>query len=123
MGASRQSNPLKSGRDKPFSRKDMSKRAEEATLKAYPEHLTQVWGPLPGGDIFTVDNNTIPRKAYKQGYEQAEKDLTLTWEDIKTIVQILTKDDWYDFEIADKLWSQEFYEEVLRRFKKQKEKE
>ena len=55
--------------------------------------------------------------AYLQGYEQAEKDLALTWEDIKTIVQILADSDWYDFEINGKLWSKEFYEEVLKRFK------
>lgn len=54
--------------------------------------------------------------AYLQGYEQAEKDLALTWEDIKTIVQILADSDWYDFEINGKLWSQEFYEEVLKRY-------
>lgn len=40
----------------------------------------------------------------------------LTWEDMKTIVQILAEGDWYDFEISDKLWSKEFYEEVLKRF-------
>lgn len=40
----------------------------------------------------------------------------LTWEDIKTIVQILADSDWYDFEISNKLWSQEFYEEVLKRY-------
>lgn len=44
----------------------------------------------------------------------------LTWEDIKTIVQILTDSDWYDFEINGKLWSKEFYEEVLKRFKEAK---
>ena len=44
----------------------------------------------------------------------------LTWEDIKTIVQILADSDWYDFEINGKLWSQEFYEEVLKRFKEAK---
>ena len=44
----------------------------------------------------------------------------LTWEDIKTIVKILADSDWYDFEISNKLWSQEFYEEVLKRFKEAK---
>ena len=59
-------------------------------------------------------------KFYNDGYEQAEKDLALTWEDIKTIVQILADSDWYDFEINGKLWSKEFYEEVLKRFKEAK---
>lgn len=46
----------------------------------------------------------------------------LTWKDIKTILQIVTKTDWYDFEISGKLWSQEFYEEVLKRFNEAKGK-
>ena len=62
---------------------------------------------------YTSDN---PSVAYKAGYEQAEKDLALTWEDVKLLLQIVAKDDWYDFEISNKLWSQEFYEEVARRF-------
>ncbi len=59
--------------------------------------------------------------AYLQGYEQAEKDLALTWKDIKIIVKILADSDWYDFELNGKLWSKEFYEEVLTRFKQIKE--
>ncbi len=35
--------------------------------------------------------------AYLQGYEQAEKDIALTWKDIKIIVKILADSDWYDF--------------------------
>ena len=57
---------------------------------------------------------------FRRGYEAAEKDLALTWEDIKTIVQILDDSDWYDFEINGKLWSEEFYKEVLKRFKEAK---
>jgi hypothetical protein len=44
----------------------------------------------------------------------------LTWEDIKIIVKILADSDWYDFEINGKLWSKEFYEEVLKRFKEKR---
>ena len=44
----------------------------------------------------------------------------LTWEDIKLIEQIIATSDWYDFEINGKLWSKEFYEEVLKRFKEAK---
>lgn len=49
--------------------------------------------------------------------EEAAEELALTWEDIKTIEQIIATSDWYDFEINGKLWSKEFYEEVLTRFK------
>lgn len=55
--------------------------------------------------------------AYLQGYEQAEKDLALTWEDMRKIIRI-------DLEMIDDPeahpeWMEEqpFYEEMLRRFK------
>ena len=49
----------------------MSKRAEEAALKAYP-----VYGKWVGNQYGYWDNdiNSTLRKAYLQGYEQAEKD-------------------------------------------------
>ena len=95
----------------------MSKRAEEAALMAYPKKLVAsvcLDGTTP------VDFNTLSRKRFVEGYEAAEKDLALTWEDIKIMEQIITTSDWYDFEINGKLWSQEFYEEVLKRFKEKR---
>lgn len=50
--------------------------------------------------------------AYVEGYQQAEKDLTLTIEDIKTIDRLLNK-------CVD---CNNPYQEVLNRFNKQKEK-
>lgn len=85
-------------------------KAEERALEAYPnEHF--------------VDHTyaEMCRGFYEEGYEQAEKDLALTWEDIKTIEQIIATSDWYDFEINGKLWSKEFYEEVLKRYLEEKE--
>lgn len=88
-------------------------KAEERALVAYqPRFAKCVIFPETVG----ADFNTIKRKSYQEGYEQAEKDLALTWEDIKTIEQIIATSDWYDFEISGKLWSKEFYEEVLKRF-------
>lgn len=95
----------------------MSKIVEEAALKAYPEEITTVYGPLPGASApCIIDSNRPYRIGFKRGYEAAEKDLALTWEDIKTIEQIIATSDWYDFEISGKLWSKEFYEEVLKRY-------
>lgn len=98
-------------------------RAEERALERFPEQMT----PLVYQDVIDafggkteVDFNLLPRSYFQLGYEVAEKDLALTWEDIKTIEQIITTSDWYDFEINGKLWSQEFYEEVLTRFKQLK---
>ena len=85
-------------------------KAEERALEAYPIHPT-----LPNE---VKDYIAAEQQAYRKGYEQAEKDLALTWEDIGTILQIVAKGDWYDFEISDKF--QEFCEEVLKRFKETK---
>ena len=50
-----------------------------------------------------------------EGYRQAEKDLELTWEDMKLIETILLKVD-----IECDLDEKEYYKEVLRRFKAHK---
>lgn len=65
----------------------MSKRAEEAALKAYPEQLNIVAGPYPC-EPFTTDTNAVLRKAHKEGYELAEKDLALTAEDVSCIIHL-----------------------------------
>ena len=59
--------------------------------------------------------------AYLQGYEQAEKDLALTWKDMRKIIRI-------DLEMMDDPeahpeWMEEqpFYEEILKRFKEAKQ--
>ena len=71
----------------------MSKRAEEAALKAYPVKMT----PLVYQDLIDqfggkteIDVNTYPRCLFQEAYEQAEKDLALTWEDIRAIDELLT---------------------------------
>lgn len=84
-------------------------KAEEAALKAYPnEHF--------------VDHTyaEMCRGFYEEGYEAAEKDLALTWEDMRKIISI-------DIEMIDDPeahpeWMEEqpFYEEVLKRFKEAK---
>lgn len=56
--------------------------------------------------------------AYKESYHQAEKDLELTWEDIRKIViiyeNVLNDKDFNTLPIKDG------YTEVLKRFKAQK---
>ena len=92
-------------------------KAEERALEAYPK-LSVASVCLDG--TVPVDLNTGARKRFIEGYEQAEKDLALTWKDMRTIIHILSDSDWYDFEINGKLWSKEFYEEVLKRFKEKR---
>ena len=63
----------------------MSKRAEERALEAYP-HLEQpVFDEMYPRLLFTRNTE---RSAFVRGYEQAVKDLALTVEDIKTILDI-----------------------------------
>ena len=71
-----------------------------------------------GGDAFAdvVDSFNV-NPAYVAGYKDAQKDLALTWEDIKAIVTIadsmLTHTAWDAIDWPDE---QKYYEEVLRRF-------
>ena len=51
----------------------MSKRAEQAALKAYPKENGKVWSSAFG--TFEFDRNAGERKGYQEGYEQAEKDI------------------------------------------------
>lgn len=82
----------------------MADRAEERALEAYP---------MDG----EVDCYPISRAGYIAGYHQAEKDLALSWEDVKWL-----------FDTADKfiknnttpMTDEEFYKEVLKRYLKSK---
>ena len=87
----------------------MSKAVEKA-YKAYPltedNHLNHEWN--------------AKRVGFQQGYEQAEEDLELTWKDINNI-KLLTDQVECDYvEIDKKLYTKDFYEEVLKRFKERK---
>lgn len=61
-----------------------TKRAEDAALKVYPEEI--IYGEFAFEGKY--DGNSTPRYYFIKGYRQAEKDLTLTWEDIKLICEI-----------------------------------
>ncbi len=55
-------------------------KAEERALKAYPIKIAVREG---------FDENLRERKGFIKGYHQAEKDLALTWEDIREHVKRL----------------------------------
>lgn len=92
-------------------------KAEKRALEAYP--ISRL--PFFPGSVASYDTNEERRMIYEEGYEQAEKDLALTWEDIQTIDNIVVdmahNTDW-------PLRGQEvFYTEVLNRFSKIKEEQ
>ena len=94
----------------------MSKKAEIAALKAYPVEMT----PLVYQDLIDqfggkteIDVNTYPRCIFQSGYEQAEEDLTLTWEDIRTICTLSVK---VEIDLGREISDERHYGEVLKRF-------
>lgn len=65
-------------------------------------------------------NDDDLRSIYAKGYRKAEKDNGLTWEDIEKIDDITLR---LDASAESRgMSNQEFYQEVLRRFKERKEK-
>ena len=97
----------------------MSKRAKQKALEAYPPTFTSGKRYAKRVQSEKVDTHAPIRSIFINGYEQAEKDLALTWEDIQTIdnivVDMACNTDW-------PLRGQEvFYTEVLNRFNKSKE--
>lgn len=81
-------------------------KAEERALEKYPIKMYEEVGWR------CVDKNTHKRQYFVEGYHQAEKDLALTWEDIKTIDKLLNQ--CVDYSNP--------YQEVLKRFKERKDK-
>lgn len=61
-------------------------RAEEAALRAYPKEIRD-----KNGIVIDIGHPQWIRDYYIHGYEQAEKDLALTWEDVKLIVECYNK--------------------------------
>ena len=86
-------------------------KAEERALEAYPRYIqaTHLYG--------TYDLNKTEREGFRKGYEQAEKDLALTPEDIKLITKIhyeIVFKDTTGIKVGD------VASEVLKRFKEAK---
>jgi len=84
-------------------------KAEDRALEAFPLNIN-------GDSRGSYDLNVVKRIIYQQGYEQAEKDLELTWEDIEAIDQIFTDVFKDGFDVT----TNKYYQEVLNRFNKQK---
>lgn len=92
--------------DKNYKPSGISK-AEELAMQAYP-NMTFPFTPL--------DLNAYRREAFINGYEAAEKDLALTWEDMELLHRLFAEEE-DNFSKHDKY----FYTEVLKRFKKTKQ--
>ena len=91
---------------------------KERALEAYPKDIEKYVDV--NGVKSVVDNNSWQRAIFLQGYQQAEKDLALTLEDIKDIVVL------FNVVITEKTYCWDcFWEackETLKRYNKLKEK-
>lgn len=97
----------------------MSKIAEQRALDIYPEKTVIVYGPYPTTEPSQIDDNKCYRDGFIKGYELAEKDLALTWQDMQLIWQLC---DILNSEQPNLCSSKDFFTEVLNRFNKSKEK-
>lgn len=83
--------------------------------EVYGEHRQMQLSKFDGYDMMS---------AYEEGYHQAEKNLALTWEDMRELHIIFTEVD-VEIELGMidiKTETLGYYEEVLSRFNKKKEK-
>ena len=88
-------------------------KAEDKAFETYPD--------FKGKDSFSTANINKKRKLRRQGfiegYHQAEKDLELTWEDIREICRM-----WIESKTPFGVTGEALSIEVLKRFKERKEK-
>lgn len=90
-------------------------KAEERALEAFPLKIDV-------DNRGSYDLNAVKRIVYQLGYEQAKKDLELTWEDMMIIHKCI-KDamNFHLYKMMEGMEGQKIvYEEVLKRFKNMK---
>ena len=83
-------------------------KAEQRALEAYPKETRDITG-----FVVDVGHPQYIRDFYIEGYQQAEKDNELTWKDIKVIEKLLGFDNIIES-------PKEYYQEVLKRFNKER---
>lgn len=87
------------------------RKAEERALERYPVHKN-------ASKMFIEAHLKGFCNSYIEGYEQAEKDLILTWKDVMKLEQIIKKNK--SKEMPKSQSNKEYYEEVLRQFLERK---
>lgn len=90
-------------------------KAEEKTI----ELMKKAKDFIPDGGYSEKELN-LAFFMFIKGYQQAEKDLELTWEDIDTIYNLLCEEFNYQLECSKRL-QKEACQEVLKRFNDRKE--
>ena len=72
-----------------------------------------------GMKLISNGRNCIECSNYITGYHQAEKDLELTWEDVR---EMCTQSVLVEIDLGGLVSDERHYTEVLKRFKERKEK-
>ena len=98
----------------------MSKRAEQAALETYPPTHSEGKRHAKRVQSESVDTHQSVRTIFQKAYEQAEKDLALTWEDIEKITDI-HRDVLYN-NPKRIMGAKENYEDTLKEFNEWREK-
>lgn len=86
-------------------------KAEDRAKEAYPLRDAE--------HVYDEELVIEAREYFAEGYHQAEKDLELTWEDLAIIKQL--SDDFVKHNQTP-MSDEEFYKEIVKRFKERKEK-
>lgn len=92
-------------------------KAEDRALEAYPKETRDI-----GGIVVDIGHPQYMRDLFIEGYHQAEKDLELTWEDIRKLYIIFAEVD-TEIELCKtdiKAETLGYYKEVLKRFNKER---
>lgn len=87
-------------------------KAEDKAAKKALEKFPILFSERMGYDKTNLQQER--RNAYEKGYQQAEKDLELTYDDICEIMEI--REDVLEMDSYENL-----YEEILKRFKERKD--
>jgi len=90
-------------------------KAEDLAEKLYPKKEHVAYGPFPCEEPNMIDANKPYRIGFVEGYQQATKDLELTWEDIDWIVGEAV------CRVPEDSGKEQICKEVLKRFKDYKE--
>jgi hypothetical protein len=93
-------------------------KAEERALEAYPKDIEKYVGV--NGVKSVVDNNSWQRAIFLKGYHQAEKDLELSWEDVRELCKLSVL---VEVDLGRLVSDERHYIEVLKRFKSYGKKE
>lgn len=84
-------------------------RAEEQALKAYPAERGH------------MHDRPYQREGFVKGYEQAQKDLELSWRDMQRIVKIADHlCNSLEYDKIKKMGEEGYYTEILEQFNKEK---